>query len=207
MALSNSFRSGVLLLFVLASAACAQTSPAPLNFAGKTHFYFSETFNTELALWTVAPAALELISSPRAYPREWRSGMQGLARNTGDYLTFDVTLATTRFAVGALLHEDPRYFRSQSRNVILRAAHAVAFTVFDRDDRGRVRMAVSNLAGAGAAGFIENAYRPAGFNDAVHGGQGCVFAIVTIAAGNLWTEFHPELRRGLRRLHIPVGKD
>ncbi len=202
-------------LICSASASLAQSQSPPsiqrkdptgiLTVEQKFHFYLDNTFNEGLVLWAVVPGALELADPPSKYPPEWRDGLQGFARNTGDYLAFDVTLGTTQFAAGAILKEDPRYFPSHSRNVFYRAVHAIAFTLVDKGDNGERRVAISNLLAASAAGFVGNTYRPRGFNDVVHGGQESVLGIAEIAADNLFEEFKPELKRFARRLHIPAG--
>src|SRR5450432_3614364 len=116
----------LVLSTVIAVRAQEQT---PMNAPDKLNYFVKNTFNADLLSWAVAPAALAMVAPPDRYPASWKHGIGGLARNTGDYLAFDVTLATTRFGVGALLREDPRYYRSGSRNVVARAAHALAFTV------------------------------------------------------------------------------
>ncbi len=61
---------------------------------------------------------------------------------------------TARFLTGLALHEDLRYVRSNSKNPLMRTAHALAFTFVDKTDSGRNTIAFSNFAGAAAGGFV-----------------------------------------------------
>lgn len=171
----------------------------------KFGYYLSETYlNASLFTAPAFRAGLRMANPPgkgaTRYPLEWRQGGEGFGRNYGDAFAQRLSFHTARFASGVLIHEDPRYISSGSRNVFARSVHALTFTLVDRSDSGHSMPAISNLVGAAGAGFVGNAYLPAGFNDATHAGQRATLQLGITAAGNLFREFAPQMPRPVRTL-------
>jgi hypothetical protein len=170
---------------------------------GKFRYYLSETYLNPSVLTAPAfRAGLRIANPPgkgaTAYPAEWRQGSEAFGRNYGDAFAQRVTFQTARFATGVVTHEDPRYLPSASHNVLARSLHALTFTFVDRSDSGHAMPAISNFAGAAAAGFVGNAYLPSGFNDATHAGQRATLQFGLTAAGNLFREFAPQMPKPVR---------
>ena len=154
----------------------------------------------------IVPAGESLIimaHPPHHYPREWADGGGAFARNYGSELVRHTTSGLTHFAVAAVVREDPRYHSSTSTNAAVRAFHALAFALVDRSDSGRHTLAISNLAGSAAGGFIGMAFLPDGFNDTTHAYQRSVREISNFGGHNLIAEFSPELGALARKLHFP----
>lgn len=181
----------------------AAASAQALGFQGKVRYYFTETYWNPGALTAPAfSAGIRMANPPGTgatkYPAEWRQGAEGFGRNYGDAFAARVSAHTAQFLTGAVLREDPRYAPSASRGFLARSAHAVAFTFVDRSDSGRSVPAFSNFAGAAAGGFVGNTYLPTGFQDLTHAGQRATFQFGTIAAGNLFREFAPQMPRAVQ---------
>ena len=132
------------------------------------------------------------------YPAEWRQGAEAFGRNYGDAFAERVSFHTARFLTGAIVREDPRYIPSGSHNVFARSIHALAFSVVDRSDSGCPMPALSNFAGAAAAGFVGNTYLPSGFDNLTHAGQRATLRFGMVATGNLFREFAPQMPRPMR---------
>jgi hypothetical protein len=66
--------------------------------------------------------------------------------------------------------------------------------------------ALSNFVGAAAAGFVGNAYLPAGFNDVTHAGQRATLRFGFSAAGNLFREFTPQMPRPMRTFFMLIAR-
>ena len=182
------------------------TSLAPETVHEKFLNYAIAAFGPR-ALFTPAFSAAIRMAAPRqAYPRPWRLGAGAFGRNYGDALASRTALETGRFLTGALLHEDFRYRPATGKNPLARSFHAVAFTFIDRSDSGDKRIAMSNFAGAAAAGFVGTLYLPPGFNNLSHAGTRTAFAFGGFAAQNLLREFSPELLRAARKLHLPFPR-
>jgi hypothetical protein len=112
-------------------------------------------------------------------------------------------LRLRRFSAAVLLHEDPRYRRSESTFFATRMGHAFFFTFVDRTDGGHRTIAISNFTGAAADGFIGNAYLPPGFDNLTHAGQRSAIAFGGMAAQNVLQEFSPEISEFLKKIHLP----
>jgi hypothetical protein len=155
--------------------------------------FFTNAFST----------GIRMANPPSHYPHEWRVGAEAFGRNYGDSFARTGAESIGRFSAAVLLHEDPRYRRSESTSVPARLGHAFVFTFVDRTDGDHRTVAISNFTGAAAAGFIGNAYLPAGFDNLTHAGQRSAIAFGGIAAQNVLQEFSPELGQFLKKIHLP----
>jgi hypothetical protein len=177
----------------------------------KFRYYMSEAYLNPGALTAPAfRAGIRMANPPgkgeTRYPAEWRQGAEAFGRNYGDAFAQRVTFQTARFATGVVTHEDPRYIPSSSHNVLARSLHALAFTFVNRSDSGHAMPAISNFAGATAAGFVGNAYLPSGFNDATHAGQRAILQFGFTAGGNLFREFAPQMPRPVRMIFQLIAR-
>ena len=169
------------------------------GFRDKLGFYLADTYlNPSVFTAPAFRAGIRMANPPGKYPAEWREGAAAFGRNYGDAFAERVTFHTARFVAGTVMHEDPRYQRSASRNVLARSFHALTFSFVDRSDSGRPMPAFSAFADAAAAGFVGNAYMPSGFNNATHAGQRATFNFAGFAAGNLFQEFAPQMPKPVR---------
>lgn len=186
----------------------------PMSFADQTSFYLRHSFDVGSLLSPAIPAAILMASPPKRYPREWRAGGGAFGRTFGDALASETAADTGKYLAAALLHEDPRYYPDRNRQPLHRVFYALAFTVVDRSTAGKPRLAISNIAGSVAGGFVGRAYLPDGYSDNTHALQrsGGIFGgyvstqLVGFATGNLVQEFKPELRVLAKKLHVPFMK-
>ena len=175
----------------------------PLRLKDKFGYYLNETYlNPSVFTAPAFRAGIRMANPPgkaaTAYADDWKQGSEAFGRNYGDAFTQRVTFHTARFATAVVAHEDPRYIPSASHNAFARSLHALAFTFVDRSDSGHAMPAISNFAGATAAGFVGNGYLPSGFNDATHAGQRATLQFGFTAAGNLFREFAPQMPKPVR---------
>ncbi len=183
----------------------------PLTLRDQARFYFRHTYDPGSLLIPALPAAIIMADPPKRYPREWKDGGQAFGRNFGDAFAVQTAANTGKFLAGSILREDPRYFPDTKHAVAHRIVYALFFTVVDRSTRGRPRLALSNLAGAAAGGFVGRAYLPDRYSDNIHAGQrsGGLFVgyiptqLVGYATGNLVSEFTPDFKALGRALHVP----
>lgn len=154
-------------------------------------------------------AGIHMANPPSHYPPEWHGGAEAFGRFYGDSFARNGAEGIGRFTASVLLHEDPRYRRSESESFPMRLGHAFVFSFVDRTGGGHTTIAISNFTGAAAGGFIGNAYLPAGYDNLTHAGQRSAIAFGGIAAQNIFQEFSPELGHFLkmthmRHIHIPM---
>ncbi|HET9282900.1 MAG TPA: hypothetical protein VFR24_13160 [Candidatus Angelobacter sp.] len=184
-----------------------QGQPHRLTVGNKFRYFASESFRP--GVWAVAGiyTGIEMAHPPTGYPPEWREGMAGFGRNYGDFMASWTAVQGGKFVMAAATHEDPRYSRSSRTGLVPRSLHALRFVFIDHSDSGNNQLALSNLAGAFAGGFVGNAYLPDGYNDASHAYTRSALALSGFLTSNLADEFHPEIVRIAHKLHIPfVGK-
>jgi len=175
----------------------------PMSVGDKFKYLVEPAFGPRSLFTAAFAAGIRMTNPPNGYPHEWRAGAGAYGRFYGDSFARAGAGSIARFSAAALLHEDPRYRRSDSTFIPTRLAHAFVFTFVDRTDGGHGTVAVSNFAGAAAAGFIGNAYLPDGFDNLTHAGQRSTIAFGGLAAQNILQEFSPELGRALRKVHLP----
>jgi len=177
-------------------------SSRSLSFGDKFTIYTHQTFGPPALILPAFKAGMGMANPTNHYPREWKDGAGAFARLYGDSLAMATSQRTARFLTGVVLHEDPRYARSNSKNPLMRTMHAVAFTLVDKTDSGRNTIAFSNFAGAAAGGFVGSAYLPHGYNDLTHAEQRMAFQLTGIAIQNIAAEFQPQWGPIVRKLRI-----
>jgi len=188
-------QNGAVLLLPVATA-------HRLSFSEKLTIYTHQTFGPPAVIFPAFSAAMGMANPKSHYPHEWMDGAGAAGRLYGDSLAMSASLRTARFLTGLAWHEDPRYARSGSRKPLMRAAHALAFTFIDKTDSGRNTIALSNLAGALAGGFVGTAYLPHGYNDLAHAEQRIAFQFMSLAIQNVAAEFQPQWGPIVRKLRI-----
>jgi hypothetical protein len=175
----------------------------PMDIGDKFEYFVEPAFGPRSFLTNAFSAGLRMANPPSGYPHDWRAGGEAFGHLYGDNFARNGAESIGRFSTAVLLHEDPRYRRSQSTFVPARLGHALVFTFVDRTDGGHSTIAISNFAGAAASGFVGNAYLPPGFDNLTHAGQRSAIAFGGLAAQNVLQEFSPELSRFLKEIHIP----
>jgi hypothetical protein len=182
-------------------------SPVCLCVKGKAKYFATESFRPGIYPVAAVYTAYTMVNPPSAYPPEWRQGFHGFARNYGDFMASWASVQGAKFVVATALHEDPRYFPSKSKNLFARTFNATRFALVDRSDMGNPRPALANIAGAFAGGFVGNAYLPDPYANFSHGLSRSGFALLGFVTSNLADEFHPEIHKVARKLHLPfIGR-
>lgn len=182
-------------------------APVPLKVKGKLRYFAIESFRPGIYPVAAFYDGLTMANPPKAYPPEWRQGFAGFARNYGDFMASWAAVQGGKFVAASIVHEDPRYYPSRSKNFFVRSLNAVRYVVVDRGDNGNARLALANFAGAFAGGFVGNAYLPDPYANTSHGLRRSALALTGFATSNLADEFHPEIRKVARKLHLPlIGK-
>jgi hypothetical protein len=175
----------------------------PLNVKGKLRYFAVESFRPGIYPVAAFYDGLTMASPPKAYPPEWRQGFPAFARNYGDFMASWASVQGGKFVAASVLHEDPRYFMSTKKNFFARVTHAVRYAVIDRSDSGRSRLAVANVAGAFAGGFVGNAYLPDPYANTSRALRRSALALTGFVTSNLADEFHPEIHKLARKFHLP----
>lgn len=161
--------------------------------------YLSFTYGPQSPL---GPAAGALWGQAWNTPREWGGGWAGFGRRFASGYGRNVISNTVRFGVGAVDHEDPRYYPSQETRPWPRVRDAVVESFVRHTDSGGRRFAFAEFAGSYGAAFASNAWYPARQATASHALLEGSTAIASSVGYNVFREFWPDLQKLIAaRLH------
>ena len=130
-------------------------------------------------------------------PGSWGRDADGVAKRFGSAVGRSGVREMTGFGLDAILHTDPRAYRSTHTKFGPRLADALSQVVITHTDSGGRAPAFATVGSAFAAGQIQTVWMPA--NDA-HVKDGLVSAGVILlgdAARNVLREFWPDIHRKL----------
>ena len=128
---------------------------------------------------------------------EFGQGIKGYAKRYGTtYGDQVVGNFMTEFAMPALFHEDPRYYRMAHGPVMARAGYAVSRLLVTRTDRDTRTLNIAELAGNFAAAGVGNAWytQARGWGDTADRFQN---QLLNDAISNCIKEFWPDIKRKL----------
>jgi hypothetical protein len=130
-------------------------------------------------------------------------GMEGYGKRYGAALADTESSALFgRFLFPVLLHEDPRYLRSNSDKTMPRVGYALSRVLVTHDDNGKKRPNLSLMFSAVASSSLANSYYPRenrGFGDTMARAGG---GLLSTGEMNLLREFWPDISKKLRK-HEP----
>jgi hypothetical protein len=148
--------------------------------------YLYNAFGPPALISTALGAALD---QHKPAPPEWDSGAKGYGERYGWRFGMSLTGESTKYSLGALMHEDVAFHRCECRGLFPRTFHAVTSTLTAKTASGRtvfsVPALVSPYVGSSAA---MGAWYPAryGPSDALRVGS---ISFAFKAVGNLVGEF------------------
>lgn len=183
-----------------ARVATGSTGLAPLE---KLECLLRVSYSTESLIWPGVGASKKMIFPPQAYSSEWRAGFGAFARNYGDVLVNNTANRDAKYLSAIIFHEDTRYWTCSDKRIVPRVLHLIVFSLVDKSDSGKNMLAISNLFGAAAGGFIGNAYLPQGYANVTHAGQRSLIELAESPLPNLACEFTPEFRTLMNLVHLP----
>ena len=181
----------VVLISAVSIAATAQT-PATLDVSGKLSYHVERTFS---------PGAMAMTGVKAGYsqwtdsPTEWGQGGSGYSKRVGSSVASSAIRAGLAFGLDSALHQDPRYYRSESTGFWPRTAHALRGTILTRTDSGGETLSVWRLGSAYGAAFITNQWYPDRLNTVRHGLVTGSTRIGFDLAKNIIGEFWPDIRK------------
>ncbi len=161
-----------------------------LSASGKTYFYFHEAFRPSKLLTNAIGAA---IAQERNTPPEWGQGGEAFGKRYGSRLGVSVADDTIAYAVGAIIHEDPRYVVLRKGSNAERVKFAVEHAFIARYDDGKERLAVARLAGAVGSAFVASTWYPNRISDSKHTLEYGLENIGSYVVRSLVHEYRPEI--------------
>jgi hypothetical protein len=153
-----------------------------------------------------APVVVTAVISQRfRTPLEWGDNASGFGKRLALAFGTNVVQGVIQSGGDALLKQEPRFIRSGAGGFWRRAGHAVLFTVFTYDDRGRTRFGAANVASFYGSSIVSALLYPPGHNAWREGVQAANLQMAMNAAFNIFQEFWPDMRKLLRRAHTLKG--
>jgi hypothetical protein len=185
----------VVLTCAVSIAGIAQT-PAALDVSGKLNYHVQRTFSPgSVALSGVKAGYSQLTDSPT----EWGQGGTGYSRRAASSMASSAIRAGLAFGLDSALHQDPRYFRSDSSGFWPRTKHALRGTVLTRTDSGGETLSTWRIGSAYGAAFISEQWYPDRYHTVRHGFVGGSTRLGFDAIKNVFAEFWPDIKKKVSR--------
>lgn len=185
----------IVLMCAFSVAGIAQT-PEALDVSGKLRYHAERTFGPgSMAMSGVKAGYSQMTDSPT----EWGQGASGYGKRVGSSVASSGIRAVLAFGLDSALHQDPRYFRSDSSGVWPRTAHALRGTIVTRTDSGGETLSIWRLGSAYGAAFISNQWHPDRLNTTRHGFVGGSTRLGFDVAKNVISEFWPDIKKKISR--------
>jgi len=173
----------------------AQT-PAVLDASGKLRYHAENAFGpSSIALSAVKAGYSQMTDSPT----EWGQGGAGYSKRLGSTAASSGIRAVLAFSLDSALHQDPRYYSSDSTGVWSRTGHALRGTILTRTDSGGETLSVWRLGSAYGAAFISHQWYPDRLNTVRHGLVTGSTRLGFDLAKNVIAEFWPDIKRKISR--------
>lgn len=171
-------------------------NPAPITACEKFHFYLRSTFGPTSILASLAGSGIR--QAWDSVP-EWGQGMEGYGKRFASSLAQKAVKRSIHLVVGSLLHEDPRYFASGRSGIWRRTLYAVGKTFVSQKNSGGTRPAYSRFVGAYGGAIISRQWYPKGGRTTGEFFSAGAISIGLDAAGNVFEEFWPSLKKLIHR--------
>lgn len=170
-----------------------------LDWKGKLQFHEVKTFGPLAILGFAAyAAALQDLNSPK----EWGQGGEAYGKRFASTMGWAGIHGILAFGLDSALHQDPRYYRSDSRAFLRRAGHAFRETILTHTDSGGETLSTWRLGSDYGAAFLSDTWYPGRLDNP---GQGFIHGSLTLgfdAVANLGSEFWPDIKRMVFRRKV-----
>jgi hypothetical protein len=173
---------------------------SPLTRQERWRLFLNQTVTSPGAFAPVLATAV--LAQRFRTPPEWGDNASGFGKRMALAFGTNVVQGVIQSAGDAALKQDPRYIRSGQGNFWRRAGHAVLFTVFTYDDRGRTCFGTANVASYYGSSIASALLYPPGHHAWREGVRAANLQLAMSAAFNVFEEFWPDIRKAFRRSHF-----
>ena len=177
----------------------SQTQPGslpPIGVADKFRIHALRVVSPDKWVGWAAYSGLQQL---RNDPHEWGQGASGYGKRFASNAGYTAVRNVLGFALDASLGQDPRYHKSQRAGIKSRTADALRQVFVTRTDSGGEAFALWRFGSAYGAAFIANTWMPKSSNSPGDAMVNGTISIGADAAGNLFYEFWPDIKKRLRR--------
>ncbi|MCU1274041.1 MAG: hypothetical protein JWO48_1472 [Bryobacterales bacterium] len=183
------------LVAAMPVAGSGQTLP-PLDVTGKLKYHAKNVYSP---LSIGAVAAYAGILQADNFPNEWGQGANGYFHRFGSGLGWNGINNTLAFGLDTVLHQDPRYFRSDETGFLRRVGHAIRGTILTRTDSGGETFSTWRFGSDYGAAFLSNQWYPDRLNTVQRGFIRGSAKLGFDMAYNVGLEFWPDIKKKVFR--------
>jgi hypothetical protein len=182
----------ILALSAVLPIACGAQASNPLDWKGKLLFHARNTYGPLAITGFVAGAGVRQAIDA---PEEWGQGGAAYGQRVASAAGRSAIRGTLAFGLDTVLHQDPRYHRSPETGFWSRVGHAVRGTVLTRTDAGGDTLSTWRLGSAYGSAYLSDLWYPDRLHTVRHGFVQGSMTLGFDLAGNLGSEFWPDIRR------------
>lgn len=185
----------LVLLCALPIAAMAQPVDS-MNVSEKLVFHAETVYSPQMLLGTAAYTGFLQRTDA---PREWGQGAGAYGKRFASTVATNAIHGALAFGLDSALHQDPRYYPSDSKGFWRKTGHAFRGTILTHTDRGGETLSTWRLGSAYGAAFLSNQWYPGRLNTVRLGLLEGTLRLGFDFASNLGFEFWPDFKRKLLR--------
>lgn len=126
-------------------------------------------------------------------PEEYGQGWGAFGKRYASNLGYNAVRQTVGYGLGAVFHEDNRYFASRKTGFWPRTRHALASTFLARHPDGNYMFSISGTAGVISAAAAQSAWSPGSMKGRNNIAESAALSFASTAAFNVIREFLPEI--------------
>ncbi len=186
----------IIVLACVVSVAGLAQSPEVLDVSDKLQYHARRSFSPSSFAFSGVSAGYHQWTDS---PREWGQGSSGYMKRFGSSVASSGVRAALAFGLDSALHQDPRYYRSQSAGFWPRTKHALRGTILTRTDSGGETFSTWRVGSAYGASFIANQWYPDRLNTVRHGFVGGSTRLGFDFGKNVLAEFWPDIKKKISR--------
>lgn len=183
------------IVLAIPATGLAQSSTA-MGVSDKLSFHLSQSASP---LAFAGDAAYAGLLQAADTPAEWGQGGSGYGQRLASTAACSGIHSVLAFGLDAVLHEDPRYFRSAGGGFWRRTGHAFRGTILTRTDQGTETLSIWRLGSAYGAAYLSNQWYPHRLNTVGLGFAQGSLQLGFDLARNLASEFWPDLKQKILR--------
>jgi hypothetical protein len=172
-------------------AGIAQT-PVTLDVSGKLLYHVERTFRPGSITMSGLSAGYSQMTNS---PEEWGQGGAGYSRRVASSMASSGIRAILAFSLDSTLHQDPRYYRSDSTGVWPRTKHALRGTILTRTDSGGETFSTWRVGSAYGSAFITQQWYPDRYHTVRHGFVNGSTRLGWDVVKNVVAEFWPDMKK------------
>jgi hypothetical protein len=185
---------------------CGDREDLQMTHKDRLCYWWTNSFNAQMIFGAAFNSALDPIFN-NSTNKYWGQGADGYFRRFGTRVAQSFVKGSGQALVGAIAHEDPRFYESRKTGFGPRFWFALEHTLVVKVDCGegiedckKERFSVGRVGGAFSSGFVGMLWTPDPINKPGDALVRSGTAMSGYLASSLWKEFQPDVMRLVSKL-------